>query len=151
MDLSKLKDKAQSMRVFILGEGGDDELRLQLRPVKLADILERTNAIDPGAFKEFASVAGEEFNLFREFSEDTEGAKDALTTSTLIRDGYLVLGVEGPIKIVFDTEMVDVNANQFSVSDLVAVYGDDVARLEERIKRISGVRSNVSNSKSNKK
>jgi hypothetical protein len=151
MDIAKLKDKAQSMRVFTLGEGGDDELRLQLRPVKLADILERTNAIDPGAFAEFASVAGEEFNLFREFSEDVKGAKEALTTSTLIRDGYLVLGVEGPIKVVFDTEMVDVNANQLSVSNLVAIYGDEVADLEARIKRISGVRSVASDSKSKKK
>jgi hypothetical protein len=146
----KIKNKAQNMRSFTLGAGTEDELVLRLRPVLLADVLERSNTLDPGAFKEFAANAGEDFNVFKEFAEDSSSAKDALATSMLIRDGYLVLGVEGPVRIIFDTETPTAD-NQITVSDLVAAYGDEVDDLDKRVKRVSGVRGVTGNSKSSKK
>jgi hypothetical protein len=147
---AKIRSKAQNMRSFTLGAGTEDELVLRLRPVLLADVLERTNSLDPGAFKEFAANAGEDFNVFREFAEDSGSAKDALATSMLIRDGYLVLGVEGPIRVIFDTE-TPTSENQVPISELVATYGDEIDELDKRIKRISGIRGVTGSSKSNKK
>jgi hypothetical protein len=137
--IKELREKAQQRRSFTFSPGTEDELTLRLRAVKFEDILRELGTVNPEEFREVSlgSDSGNSlYDTLNGFASNPDGMSTQIQAGRKMQQAYLVLGVEGPVKIAFDD---DPASEALAVSELYALYDEQVDDLVRRIKVLSGV------------